>query len=105
PLRRGLCLCGLLGLELLVLTWHFTAQGLIGATPSWTWWVGSVGRTGLSIGLVGGAPFLVIVHPRLPGLWQAMRTPARRHRWPLWLTGHGLAFGGFTLLSARLLSA
>jgi len=50
------------------------------------------------------AAFLVIVGSRLPALWQAIHTPARRHRWGRWLAWHGLAFTVFTLLSTALLT-
>jgi exosortase E/protease (VPEID-CTERM system) len=101
PAIRGTWLLGLLGLELLVLTGYFDTQGLLGAAPWWAVWLGYA-PAGLSIGLTSVATFLVIVGPRLPTLWQTLHPPARQHRWGLWLAGHGVACGVFTLVTAAI---
>jgi exosortase E/protease (VPEID-CTERM system) len=46
----------------------------------------------------------VIVGARLPTLWLALLTPTRRHRWGVWLAGHGVACGIFTLVTAAILN-
>ena len=102
PAIRGLCLLVLLGLELLAITMRFDAQGLTGAVPWWTVWLGYASVC-LPMGLAGVAAFLVIVSPRLPTLWQALHTPSRPHRWGIWLAWHSVAFGVFTLITATIL--
>ncbi len=99
--RRGICLLVLLGMELLALTLRFDIQGLTGAAPWWAVWLGFA-PAGLHIGLASVAAFLVILGPRLPTLWQALHPPGRHHRWGLWLAGHGVVGGVFTLVTAAL---
>jgi hypothetical protein len=89
--------------ELLALTLGFDTQRLIGAAPAWAGWLGYA-PVGLSIGLAGGAAFLVLLGPRLPTLWQAMRTSSHHHRWGLWLAGHLVACGVFTCVTAAILA-
>jgi exosortase E/protease (VPEID-CTERM system) len=98
---RGTSLLVLLGLELLALTMCFDTQGLTEAAPWWAPWLGYVPAC-LQIGLAGVAAFLVIVGSRLPTLWLTLLTPACRHRWGVWLAGHGVACGVFTLMTAAI---
>jgi hypothetical protein len=100
---RGISLCALLGVELLTLTLGFDTQRLTGAAPAWAGWLGYA-PAGLYIGLAAGAAFLVIISPRLPTLWQAMRTSSPHHRWGLWLAYHLVACGVFTCVTAALLA-
>ena len=98
---RGPCLLVLLGIELLAITMRFDISGLTEAP----WWPLGLGyaRTYLPIGLAGMATFLIIVGPRVPTLWLAMHTRSRRYRWGVWLAGHVVAGGVFTLITAALL--
>jgi exosortase E/protease (VPEID-CTERM system) len=102
PALRGTWLLVLLGLELLALTLRFDTQGLTGAAPGWTRWLG-VAPACVHIGLASVAAFLVIVGARLPTLWQVLHPPVRQHRWGLWLAGHGVALSVFILVTAAIL--
>ena len=100
--RRGLWLLVLLGMELLALTLRFDAQGLTGAAP---WWAVALGYApaGLQIGLASVGAFLVMVGRRLPTLRRTLLTSTRPHHWGVWLAGHGVACGIFTLVTAAVL--
>jgi exosortase E/protease (VPEID-CTERM system) len=89
-------------MELLALTLRFDTQGLTGAAP---WWAVSLGYAPayLQIGLASVGAFLVIVSRRLPTLRRTLRTASRHHRWGVWLAGHGVACGVFTLVTAAVL--